>query len=111
MLSKIFSGSGLWFLLCLGIVGFAQVQDVHQGKLVEEVELRGYRSVSTEELLQRVQTKPGGKYEAAQVKRDLEQLLALGIFDRARCKVVVNAGPRGGVVVSFLLKELSEKKD
>ena len=101
----------LGFLLGLGVIAFAQLQDVHQGKLVEEVELRGYRSVSREELLPLIQTKPGGKYEAAQVRQDFEQLLALGIFDKTRSKVVVNLGPRDGVVVSFVFQELSEKKD
>ena len=101
----------LGFLLVLSGIAFAQVQDAHQGKLVEEVELRGYRSVSREELSQRIQTKPGGKYEAELVRQDLEQLLALGIFDKTRSKVVVNLGPRDGVVVSFVFQELSEKKD
>lgn len=111
MITKRVSISGFCFWLCLVVAGLAQVQDVHQGKLVEDVELRGYRSVSKEELLQRVKTKPGRKYEAAQVQQDLEQLLALGIFDKTRSKVVVNAGPRDGVVVSFVLKEMAEKKD
>jgi outer membrane protein assembly factor BamA len=96
----------LSMVLCAGLAAFT----VAQNRLVEEVELRGYQSVSREELLQKIKTKPGELYVAEQVKQDLSALLATGLFDKLRSKVVINTGPRGGVVVTFDLKELPKAK-
>lgn len=93
----------LVFAVCL--LTTTQAQD----RLVEDVELRGYRSVTVEELLKYIKTKPGEKYDEAQVKRDFEQLLTLEIFDKFQSKVVTQDGPRGGVVVSFVLKEHAKR--
>jgi outer membrane protein assembly factor BamA len=96
----------LTMFICIGLTAFAKVQD----KLVEEVELRGYRSVAKEDLLQKIRTKPGERYDADQVKQDYEQVLAMGVFDKLHSKVVINEGPRGGTVVIFDLKELPRQK-
>lgn len=92
-------------LLALMFVGCLLTTTQAQGRLVEDVELRGYRSVTAEELRKHIKTKPGEKYDAAQVKRDFAQLLALEIFDKLQSKVVTQTGPRGGAVVIFDLQE------
>lgn len=92
--------------LALCLFAVAQAQSI----LVEDVELRGYRSITAEELRKHIKTTPGEKYDEAQVKRDFQQILALGIFDRAKSKFVIEEGPRGGMVVIFDLKERPKRQ-
>jgi hypothetical protein len=105
-MNKIFSTT---FLIALLLVSFvcgttcARPQD----KLVEDIELRGYKRVSREEILKHVKTKPGEVFKEEQAKLDFEEVLKMGIFDRPNCKLHTEAGPRGGVVVIFELKELA----
>lgn len=77
-----------------------------QDKLVENIELRGYKRISREEILKHVQTKAGEIFNEEQVKRDFEAVIKLDVFDRTQCKLIMEAGPRGGMVVIFELKEI-----
>src|SRR5262245_6685125 len=56
-------------------------------------------------ILPAIKSKPGDRYDAAQVKRDLESLFALGVFDPLGTKVVEYTGPRGGKLIVFEVKE------
>jgi Surface antigen variable number repeat len=76
-----------------------------QQKLVEDLELRGHRSVSSKEIMKHIKTRPGDVYNEEQVKKDFQSVLDMGIFDPLNCKTVVSDGPRGGVIVIFELKE------
>jgi outer membrane protein insertion porin family len=58
-----------------------------------------------------VQTRPGDVYNAAQVERDLQAILALGFFDKVQTRVTVEDGPRGGYVVTFYVVELPIIRD
>jgi outer membrane protein insertion porin family len=76
-----------------------------QQKLIEDIELRGYRSVSSEEIRRHIKSKPGDVYNEEQVKKDFQAVIDMGIFDPLKCKMMINDGPRGGVIVVFELKE------
>src|SRR5215210_7726152 len=75
----------------------ARAQD--QQKLVEEVIIQGNRRNRSEDLLYYIQTKPETPYNAEQVARDLQTLLALGFFDKSEARVETEDAPRGGLRV------------
>ncbi|MGH9839852.1 MAG: POTRA domain-containing protein [Blastocatellia bacterium] len=106
-MNKIFRTTILPALVLISLACFttrARTQD----KLVEDVELRGYKRISKEEILSRIKTKPGEIYNEQQAKRDFEEVIKIEGFDRANCKLVTETGPRGGVIVIFDLKEFPE---
>ena len=75
------------------------------GRLVEAVELVGYRRLTASDIKSHIQTKPGEPYNVQQIQRDLASILSTGYFDR-RTRVTTEAGLRGGVVVVFEVMEL-----
>jgi len=76
-----------------------------QQRLIEDIELRGYRSVSSEEIRRHIKSKPGEVYNEEQVKKDYQAVMGMGIFDPSKCKMMTDDGPRGGVIVIFELRE------
>jgi outer membrane protein assembly factor BamA len=99
--------------LVVALIGLCFLPASHvfaQEKLIEDLELRGYRSVTREEILKNVKSEPGKPFDLEQAKRDLSKILEMGIFDRLRCKMVIQDGPRGGVILIFDLKELPKKQ-
>jgi len=74
--------------------------------LVETVIIEGNRRLTDEEIYSHIKTRPGEVYDPQQVRRDLQTLLDLGVFDKAKTYVNIRAGVRGGRVVSFTVKEL-----
>ena len=81
-----------------------------QKQMVEDVELRGYRTVTRQALLDVIKTRPGHVYDAKQVKRDFAQVMAMRHFDKILSRVVIEDGPRGGKLVIFDLKELPRNR-
>ncbi|HEX8921920.1 MAG TPA: POTRA domain-containing protein, partial [Pyrinomonadaceae bacterium] len=77
-----------------------------QQRLVENVDIQGNRRLRDEDILYYVQTRSGDTFNAAQVERDFQAILALGFFDKAESRVLTQDGPRGGVEVIFYVKEL-----
>ena len=77
-----------------------------QPALVEEVNITGNRRTRREDLLFCIQTRPGDPFDEAQVIRDFQTLMSLGLFNRRGSRVVTETGPRGGVVVIFEVQEL-----
>jgi outer membrane protein assembly factor BamA len=75
-------------------------------RLVEEVAVIGNRRLAREEILKHVKIKPGEVYSWKQVQRDLQSVLALGVFDRVQTRVLQESGLRGGVVIIFEVVEL-----
>src|SRR5260370_13280745 len=75
-------------------------------RLDEEVAVIGNRRRSKEDILRHVKTKPGEVYSWNQVQRDLQSVLALGVFDKRETRVLQEAGQRGGVVIIFEVVEL-----
>lgn len=88
--------------LCVGFSAMAQQ------KLVEDVEIRGYRTVPVEEIWKRIKTRPGDEYKLERAQQDLQSVLDIKAFDALKSKLVVEVGPRGGVIVTFDLKETSK---
>lgn len=80
-------------------------------RLVESVNVEGNRRNRDEDLLYYVQTKVGEPYNADQVQRDLQTLLALGFFDKSTARVETGEGARGGVDVTFVVSELPIIRD
>jgi outer membrane protein assembly factor BamA len=76
--------------------------------LVEDIEIRGYRTAPIEEIKKRIKTQPGDEYKQEQAQQDFQSILDMKAFDALKSKLVVEPGPRGGVIVIFDLKETSK---
>jgi len=76
------------------------------GRLVERLEILGYRSLTARQILGWIRTRPGEPYSYEQVTRDLNAILATGHFDKLRTTVTTEDGIRGGVAVIFEVFEL-----
>jgi outer membrane protein insertion porin family len=82
-----------------------------QPRLVESVDIIGNRRLRKEDIIYYIQTRPGDPYNPAQVERDLQAILALGFFDKTATRVTTEEGPRGGVNVTFEVRELPIIRD
>ena len=102
------SVSALFLLTAL--VGAAP-QGPLAARLVEELVVEGNRRLSDEDILRHVRTRPGDRYNPAQVQHDLKTLLELPSFDKTQTRVSLNMGSRGGVVVIFTVAELPVIRD
>jgi outer membrane protein insertion porin family len=80
-------------------------------RLVEDVVITGNRRNRTADLLFYIQTRAGDPYSEAQVQKDFQTLMNLGFFNRTESRVLEESGPRGGVVVTFQVKELPIIRD
>jgi Surface antigen variable number repeat/Gram-negative bacterial TonB protein C-terminal len=76
------------------------------GRLVEAVEVIGYRSITLERILSLIHAKPGEPFNFHQIEQDLGALVATGLFDKLRTTVRTEEGIRGGVVIVFEVAEL-----
>lgn len=74
-------------------------------RIVENVDIRGNRSIPTDTIKLYIQTKKDDLYNEQQVQRDYQAVLAQGYFDEFESRVYVEEGPRGGVIVVFYVKE------
>lgn len=90
----------LLFGLTLNI--FAQKQP----KIIENLDIVGNRRLTDEELLKSIETRAGGEFNEMQVQKDLQSLLALGVFNTTNTKVIIEEGVRGGINVIFQVDEL-----
>jgi len=75
-------------------------------RLVEAVEVVGNRRLTAKEILSNVETRPGQPFSNKRSQRDLQKLLALGVFNNLQTRVLIDQGVRGGVVVIFEVVEL-----
>ena len=66
----------------------------------------GNRRLARKEILSHLKIRAGNPYSASQVERDFQRLLKLGWFDKLATRVMIEDGVRGGVVVTFEVKEL-----
>ncbi|MBL8149306.1 MAG: outer membrane protein assembly factor BamA [Blastocatellia bacterium] len=88
--------------LILLLVSAVKAQD---NKLIENVDIRGNRSIPTDTIRLYIQTKKDDLYNEQQVQRDFQAVLAQGFFDEFESRVFAEEGPRGGVIIVFYLKE------
>src|ERR1700682_3506137 len=82
-----------------------------QQRLVEEVDIQGNRRLRRDDILYWIQTRPGDPYNADQVARDLQTINALGFFEKTETKVAIDEAPRGGIRVTFYVRELPIIRD
>src|SRR5437867_11182097 len=82
-----------------------------QQRLVENVDIIGNRRLRKEDIIYYIQTRKDEPYSPAQVERDLQAILSLGFFDKVDTRVTIEDGPRGGVNVTFFVKELPIIRD
>ena len=82
-----------------------------QQRLVEEVDIIGNRRLRKDDIIYYIQTRPGDQFNPAQVERDLQTILSLGFFDKVETRVAVEDAPRGGLRVTFYVKELPIIRD
>jgi outer membrane protein assembly factor BamA len=75
-------------------------------RLVEAVEVVGNRRLTAKEILSHVETRPGEPFSNKRSQRDLQKLLALGVFNNMQTRVLIDQGVRGGVVVVFEVVEM-----
>lgn len=78
----------------------------HSKRVVEAVEVVGNRRLTAKEILSHVETRPGEPFSNKRSQRDLQKLLALGVFNKMQTRVLIDEGFRGGVVVIFEVVEL-----
>ncbi|MDX6383443.1 MAG: outer membrane protein insertion porin family, partial [Blastocatellia bacterium] len=82
-----------------------------QVRVVEEVDVQGNRRLRKDDILYWIQTRPGDNYNPDQVARDLQAINGLGFFEKTETRVTVEEAPRGGVRVTFIVKELPIIRD
>ena len=83
------------------------IQAQSRAPLVEQVNVIGNRRLLKEDILIGIKTKAGEPFSWEQVQRDLQALLALGLFDKQQTRVIQEPGQRGGVVITFEVVELA----
>src|SRR5437870_10172368 len=82
-----------------------------QPRLVENVDVIGNRRLRKDDIIYYIQTRPGDTYNPSQVERDLQALNALGFFDKTETRVTIEVGARGGVDITFYVRELPIIRD
>lgn len=100
--------------ICISSLVFAKpayAQDPQQQRIVESVDVIGNRRLRKDDILYYVQTRPGDVYNPAQVQRDMQAILSYGFFDKVESRVTEEVGPRGGVIITFYVKELPIIRD
>src|SRR5882762_4460520 len=80
-------------------------------RLVEEVDIQGNRRLRKDDIIYYLQTRPGDPYNADQIARDLQTINALGFFEKTETRVTIEDAPRGGIRVTFYVKELPIIRD
>src|SRR5712672_2802869 len=82
-----------------------------QPRLVEEVDVQGNRRLRKDDILYWIQTRQGDAYNPDQVARDLQALNGLGFFEKTETRVTIEDAPRGGIRVTFWVKDLPIIRD
>lgn len=107
----------VWLAVLTVIIGAtstflpATVRAQAQPRLVEEVDVIGNRRLRKDDILYWVQTRPGDQFNPAQVERDLQAINAQGFFEKTETRVTTEDAPRGGLRVTFYVRELPIIRD
>jgi outer membrane protein assembly factor BamA len=75
-------------------------------KVIERVVVMGYRRFSDRDIRAHIRMRPGQLFTYELGRRDLDRILATGLFDPQNTKVYGESGVRGGVEVVFEVVEL-----
>src|SRR6266481_3119482 len=95
---------------CLFVASPARAQQPPP-RLVEEVDIQGNRRLRKDDIVYWIQTRQGDPYNPDQVARDLQTINALDFFEKTETKVTIEDAPRGGIRVTFYVKELPIIRD
>ena len=106
-----FAVLGVFFATSSFIVASRVGAQQPQPRVVEEVDVQGNRRLRKDDLIYYIQTRPGDPYNPARVELDLQTLLSLNFFDKVDTRVAIDDAPRGGVRVTFYVKELPIIRD
>src|SRR6476660_2889554 len=60
-----------------------------QSEVVEELEIRGNRTVSRDAILKHIKTKAGEPFSRKQADEDLESVLKIGVFDKEASRLQI----------------------
>jgi outer membrane protein insertion porin family len=108
----------VWLAVLSAIIGIGSLSLARpayaqqpQQRVVESVDIIGNRRLRKDDILYYIQTREGDTYNPAQVQRDLQAIISLGFFDKVENRVTEESGPRGGVVITFYVKELPIIRD
>ena len=91
--------------LCLTFGVLLALPITAQSRIVEDVEIRGYKSVALDEIKKRVLSAPGKEFSATQAVSDFDRVLEIGRFDPLQSSLEIRNGVRGGKIIVFDLKE------
>ena len=79
-----------------------------EGRVIESVEVGGYRDGQWDDLWERMKTRGGQIYNKEQIESDWRMLLEAGNFDKEASTLRIEEGSRGGIAVVFELKKNSQ---
>ena len=74
------------------------------GRMIESVEVGGYREGQLDGLWKRMKTRSGEIYSKEFIEQDWRMLLEAGDFDKEASTLRIEEGERGGLVVVFELR-------
>ncbi|MDF1664575.1 MAG: POTRA domain-containing protein, partial [Planctomycetota bacterium] len=100
----------LAFLLLLHLTFLPQTEAQNSGETIREISFEGIRRIAKGELLNRIVSRVGQKFDSDKLIQDLERLYRLGHFDSPDkssppIKVRVDKVPGGGVKIVFSVTE------
>jgi TonB family protein len=75
-----------------------------EGRMIESVEVGGYRDDRWDDLWERMKTRSGEVYNKEYLEQDWRMLIAVGAFDKDASTLRIEEGERGGLVVVFELR-------
>jgi outer membrane protein assembly factor BamA len=75
-------------------------------KVIERVVVMGYRRLSEPDIRGQIRMRPGQLFTHELGRRDLDHILATGLFDTKQTRVYAERGVRGGVEVVFEVVEM-----
>ena len=93
----------LIFCYVFPLDGIAQVRGP---KVIERVVVIGYRRLTEPDVRAHIRMRPGQLFTYESGQRDLDRILATGLFDMKQTRVYEEAGVRGGVEVVFEVVEM-----
>src|SRR5260370_38843185 len=87
------------FITIIGAPGRVNAQQTQ--RTVESVDITGTRRLRKDDILYYVQTRPGDIYNAEQVQRDYQAIIALGFIDKSAVSALIQVSTSGCVTVYY----------
>jgi hypothetical protein len=77
-----------------------------QGRLIEAIDVMGYRKLTREQILSLIHSRVGEPYDGETINEDLRAILRSGLIDAEQSRVTLEDGLRGGVIIHIEVTEL-----